>query len=454
MYLMGIDIGTTTISIVLLDGESGTLTGKKTVEHCAFCRGEWPESRIQDPAKIWRLTRCAVQELTETYGRPYGIGLTGQMHGMLYVDVLGEAVSPLYTWQDGCGNLPLKNGRTSAEFLKEHAGYAASGYGITTHYYLQQNNRIPKEAVKMTTISDYIAMKLTGSQEPVIAADMAAGWGCFDLQKHEFCMDALRAAGVDISYLPRTCKEHGIVGRTAQGVPVICSLGDNQVSVIGSVQSLEDSVLINVGTGSQVSMGSSKYVQCGGNIELRPCLSGHYIMVGAGLCGGRAYAMLEQFYREASGVSSANLYDRMLCQAQKFLEEYGKDRAWKIHTAFSGTRENPRECGSMGEIRAENFHPGAMTAGMLLGILEELHQYYKEMCKVTGRHAVHLVGSGNGLRKNMLMRRLAEEMFGLPLKVTACEEEAACGAALCAMTAVGAAASIEDAQRKIVYITD
>lgn len=63
-----------------------------------------------------------------------------------------------------------------------------------------------------------------------------------------------------------------------------------------------------------------------------------------------------------------------------------------------------------------------------------------------------LAGSGNGLRKNALMRRLAEEMFGMPVKVPVYEEEAACGAALHAMAGIGAVASVEDAQKKIVYL--
>lgn len=93
-----------------------------------------------------------------------------------------------------------------------------------------------------------------------------------------------------------------------------------------------------------------------------------------------------------------------------------------------------------------------MTAGMLPGILEELYGYYEKMCRLAGRRASILAGSGNGLRKNPLMRRLAEEMFGLPLKVPAYEEEAACGAALHAMAGIGAAASVEEAQKKISYL--
>lgn len=452
MHVMGIDIGTTTISIVLLHTENGELIGRKTVANHSFCQGEFPESRLQDPEKIWALTCAAVEELTGKYGKPCGIGMTGQMHGMLYVDSDGAAVSPLYTWQDGSGSLVLENGQTCVQYLKERAGNAAAGYGITTHCYLQRTGRIPKEAVKMVTISDYIAMRLTGAKETVISADMAASWGCFDLARGAFQLDLLRGADVDVSYLPSVCRKEGIIARTADRIPVIGSIGDNQASVLGTVQNMQDTVLINVGTGSQVSMGTSGYLECGGNIELRPCPPEGYIMAGSSLCGGRAYAMLEQFYREASGGQAGDMYGPMLKQAEEFLQRFGKDRAWKIDTAFSGTRKDPLRCGRMEGIDTENFHPGAMTVGMIAGILEELYGYYEEMCRISGRRARQMVGSGNGLRKNPLMRRLAEERFGMTMKIPVFEEEAACGAALYAMAEVGAAGSLEEAQRKISYI--
>lgn len=451
MHVMGIDIGTTTISIVLLNTENGELTGRKTVANNSFCRGEFPESRVQDPESIWALTRAAVQELTGKYGKPCGIGMTGQMHGMLYVDSEGAAVSPFYTWQDGSGGRLLENGQTCAQYLKERAGNAAAGYGITTHCYLQRTGRIPKKAVKMATISDYIGMKLTGEKEPAISADMAAGWGCFDLARGAFHLDSLREADVDVSYLPAVCRKEGIAGRTAEGIPVICSMGDNQAGLLGTVQNMQDTVLINIGTGSQVSMGTSGYLECGGNIELRPCPPQGYIVAGSSLCGGRAYAMLEQFYREASGGQAGDMYGLMLKQAEEFLQRFGRDRAWKIDTAFSGTRKDPLRRGKVEGIDTENFHPGAMTVGMIAGILEELYGYYEEMCRINGKRARQMVGSGNGLRKNPLMRRLAEERFGMTMKIPVFEEEAACGAALYAMAAIGAAGSVEEAQRKISY---
>lgn len=450
MRIMGIDIGTTTISVIMIDGDSGEAVGTRTIAHHGFLEGHIQASKIQDPQKMLEITKTAVKELSEDYGAPDSIGLTGQMHGMLYVDAEGNAVSPAYIWQDGCGNELMEDGMTYAEYMKKAGGAASSGFGLISHFYLQKNKMIPDAAVKMSTISDYIGMKLCGRKTPVIAVDMAASWGCFDLEKGDFYREALENLGVDLSYLPEILKEHEIMGHTADNIPVMVSLGDNQASVLGSVNDLCNTVLLNIGTGSQISVGTENYVECEGSVELRPCVEGTKILVGCGLCGGRAYAMLEQFYHEVCG-SDDSLYVQMEKQAREFLEVSGKDKSWKIRTTFSGTRSNPKERGSIENIGIENFCPGAMTVGMINGILEELQEMYLAMCEKTGSKAVNLVGSGNGIRKNTLMRELAEEMYGMKMLIPVCKEEAAYGAAIYSMVAAGLVENLAQAQSKIKY---
>ncbi|MDO4518728.1 MAG: FGGY family carbohydrate kinase [Eubacteriales bacterium] len=456
MRAIGIDIGTTTISIIMIDGENGKLLGSKTIAHKSFQKGPTSASKVQDPEKIWNFTRSGVEEIIAEFGKPDSIGMTGQMHGMLYIDKNGKAVSPLYTWQDGNGNELRKDAATYAETLRAATGSAATGYGLTTHYFLQENDLIPADAQKMVTISDYVAMRLCGEKDPFIAKDMAASWGCYDLEIGDFCKDEMKEVGIDISYLPRILQGHGVIGMTKgnhlpEGIPVSASLGDNQASVLGSVKNLSNTVLVNIGTGSQVSFGTETFLESNGSIELRPCTDKLYLMVGSGLCGGRAYAMLEQFYREITD-NDTQLYGMMEKQAREWKETSGKESAWKVRTTFSGTRSNPRERGSITGIGVENFHPGAMTLGMIQGILEELYEMYKRMKEMTGTKAVQLVGSGNGIRQNKLMQELAKELFRLPMDIPECKEEAAYGAALQSLASAGFAESMEQMQQKIRYI--
>lgn len=421
-YYLGIDTGTTSISIAALD-EAHSLLASRTVNHNAFIHADSPSSRIQNPERIKTLVLESVESIRSELGRPSAIGFTGQMHGILYVNAKGESVSPLWTWQDASGDdmLPVLR----AEGLR-----VSSGYGMATHLHLQKAGKIPSDAVRLSTISDYIAMTLCGKSQPVLSADMAAGWGGFDLQRREFMTERLMAAGMDTSYLPEVVSGYEVIGETRDNVPVICSMGDNQASIRGAVKNESDSVLVNVGTGSQVSFVTNEYVDVSGDVELRPYGEG-YVLAGAALCGGRAYAMLERFYREIAG---SECYGMMMRQAEEFLRSGGK--AWEVETTFMGTRSDPAKRGSISGISEDNFCAGAFTVGVIRGILGELYGFYEEMTRLTGRRAKILVGSGNGMRKNELMQRLAGEVFGMRVELPEYLEEAACGAALCAMKSV------------------
>ncbi|MBQ3345693.1 MAG: hypothetical protein IJG39_01235 [Synergistaceae bacterium] len=429
-YTLGIDTGTTSVSIAVLN-ESRQVIDSITVNHEAFIPGDFPESRVQSPERIREIVMASLESLTRKYGQPSAIGFTGQMHGILYVNSKGESVSPLYTWQDISGSVPV-NGKSSLEILREHGLTVSPGYGLATHFYLQRSGKIPNDGEKFTTISDYIAMKICGNDSPVLSAEMAAGLGCFDVQKREFMIDALKSAGVDVSFLPETVKGYSVIGHTESGASVVCSMGDNQASFMGSVDDPENTLLLNIGTGSQVSFMTREYVDVHSDIELRP-YGDAYLLAGSALCGGRAYAMLEEFYREIAGHSC---YDVMAEHAGKFLEAHGLGKAWEVDTRFQGTRSNPDITGSIRGITAENFCPGAFTVGVIRGILEELRGMYEGMKAMTGRSASVIVGSGNGIRKNEIMRRVAGEIFGLEVRVSESKEEAAKGSAMCAMNTV------------------
>lgn len=104
MQVLGLDIGTTTVSTVVM--ENGKVLAAKTLKNDSFLPGRPAWEKVQDPAVIRATAMGAVEELLEEYPLVEKIGVTGQMHGILYLDSRGEAVSPLYIWQDGRGDLP------------------------------------------------------------------------------------------------------------------------------------------------------------------------------------------------------------------------------------------------------------------------------------------------------------------------------------------------------------
>ncbi len=105
------------------------------------------------------------------------IGLDGQMHGVLYVDGAGRAASPLATWQDGRGDLPLGEGSYASELIRLTGLHMATGFGLTTHFWNLANGAVPEGARALATIADYVGMRLTGRTSPLMHASNAAGIG-------------------------------------------------------------------------------------------------------------------------------------------------------------------------------------------------------------------------------------------------------------------------------------
>lgn len=452
---LGIDIGTTTICAVVIDLSSGKVLESQTLLNDTTINSKHEYEKKQDPTAILSKVIQLTTDLIKRF-LPVAIGVTGQMHGILYVDKLGEAVSPLYTWQDERGNLLLDNqDQTYAEDLSLKTGYSMStGYGLTTHYYNWCNDLIPDSAKYLCTIGDFITMKLTFSIEPEMSPSTAASLGGYSLEQDSFDIEALESSGMDTHYLPKIRKGYAIVGNTAEGIPVSVSIGDNQASFIGSVKDMEHTVLVNIGTGSQVSIGVNKNANQaypGIEAEIRPCVSNVNIFVGSSLCGGSAYALLEKFFREVTrmvlGSEPESLYDLMADELKKEMKE-----PLVINTKFRGTRTNPMVRGSIENIGMDNFTPKHMIQAMLKGIAGELFETFQKACSLDNSEIVHFVGSGNGLRKNIYLQNILKDMFQMDLKIPAHKEEAAFGAALFSLAGCGYFQSIEEAQKIISYL--
>ncbi|MBQ2955559.1 MAG: hypothetical protein IJE08_03770 [Clostridia bacterium] len=424
MSIIGLDIGTTTLSAVVRDEKTGLLIDRRTVPHGAFLPG-LPFERIQDVSLIESLAMKLMEELSCLHGPLSAVGLTGQMHGVLYVDNEGEAVSPLYTWQDGRGDLPLEDGRSLAAALSEETGYPlASGFGCVTHASLLRSSRLPPRAACLSTIHAYIAMKLAGKKRPLLHASDAASLGLYDLSARRFDRTALAALRPE--FFPETTPTACMLGETPSGAKVVSAIGDNQASFLGAMAGQDGGVLVNIGTGSQVSMKTGRLLTCP-NCETRPLDGDEHLLVGAPLCGGRAYALLEKFLRECAslaGVPAGSLYERMNALALT-----APEHPLTADARFCGTRANPALRGSITGLGEDNFTPHHFIHAVLTGMAEELHGYYLSMSSASGRPAETLVASGNAVRMNPALQKILSEVFGMELRVPAVLEEAAAGAA-------------------------
>lgn len=434
MRAIGVDIGTTTISAVVVDTETQTVEKAYTIENGSFIPSEENWNKIQDPDVIIRKATALLDKILETYDRVQWIGLTGQMHGIVYVDKNGKHVSPLYTWQDGSGDQTCFDGDSVCTAVNKKSGLKVfTGYGLVTHIYHIWKRQMPENAVKLCTIADYLGMILTGRTEPFIHSSNAASLGFFDVEQTEFMVEQLEDLGVDRTILPEVTDSYQKIGNY-RNIPVITAIGDNQASFLGSVRNPEEAILVNMGTGGQISVLSDRYCT-GEGIETRPFNEGKYLIAGSSLCGGRAYAMLADFFRmytEAAGIDGIDHYRVMAEILRRESAENPEDRL-DIVTTFSGTREKPAQRGSVSGIGIHNLTPGAMIYGVLDGMAEELFKMYSQIDRNVIENKEIMIASGNGIRKNIYLQHIMEKKFGLKLQIAENKEEAAYGAAMTGM---------------------
>lgn len=424
--ILGIDIGTTSISAAVLDTENKTHIETYTLDNASGIKSSNPCFIEQNPMVICDKVIKLVELIVTSYPKIKAIGVTGQMHGIVYIDKKGDAVSPLVTWQDKRADEILENGCTYCEKIFEVTNKKIyTGFGFATHYYNLLNQLVPSDAYSFCSIMDYIVMKLTNQYLPSIHVSVAASFGLFDIKTLSFDKESISKLGMDNIALPDVTDEFFIAGNY-KNIPVSVAIGDNQASFIGSVENIDDAVLVNIGTGSQISFASD-FCVTDDHLELRPLFKDKYILCGSALCGGASYALLESFFR--SYITTANSdnslqYDILNKLAYDAYKQNKKPLT--VNTSFTGKRSNPNIKGSILDITRENFTPGQLALGFITGICKELYDFLP----ANTENKKLIVASGNAVRKIPVMKHVIEDMFGLPVQISYNEEEASVGAAL------------------------
>lgn len=428
MALLGIDLGTTTLSAVVLDASTRAVIHSQTLPGPGFLPSPEPWARCQDADALVHQAQSLYDSLRERFCIE-AVALTGQMHGVVPLNAQGQAIGPLYTWQDGRGALE-EDGVSFCRRLSEETGCTlAPGYGLVTHAYNLRHNLAEVGTVSLATAAGYLGMRLTGRTAPLLHASDAASLGGYDIPAGHFCPAAKRVA---CQALPEVTDRAEWLGRTREGIPVCVAIGDNQASFLGAVDEPEDSLLVNIGTGSQVSVCSERFIQSDA-FDTRPFVGGRYLLVSSPLCGGRSYALLERFLRACAALGGADpeapLYDVMNALAMT-----RPAQPLHVDTRFCGTRREPDRRGAITNLSEDSFTPAHFVRGVLEGMAEELLEGYQAMRTHLNALPRCIVASGNGVGRNPALQAILSEAFSLPLTLSPYQEEAARGAALFALS--------------------
>lgn len=424
---LGIDIGTTSISAQLIDTSTGETLHTYNFDHeAAIALERFPDAYAEDAILLTNRALSLVSSITDAYPAVKSIGITGQMHGIVCLGENNEILSPLYTWQNKFGTRE-ENGRTICERIREITGEAVpTGYGFATVYALLRLGLLPKGTAKISTIMDLAAMKLCGNDMVVTHPTNAASLGFYDIGRAEFMRGKLDLLGIPESFIPEVSADYAVVGRY-RGIPVSAAIGDNQAGVYGSIRS-EAQMLINVGTSGQISVLTDRTSSPFG--EVRPYFDGKYLLSGSMLCGGKAYAVLAEFYCSVAAMFGVKIAKNEAYSIMNRLSEGKIVNPLEVSVSFAGTREDDSVRGWIKNIGVENLTPQNLTDGVLGGIVGELYGMYEKMNSGSEVRRSQAVVSGNAMRRNPALRKKAAEVFEVQLLIPSHTEEAAYGAAL------------------------
>ena len=466
--IMGIDIGTTKVACVFIDPFKRKILRAASQETCAEVACEDPSLKEQSAEKIERsVTRCIHEAAEGLRCEISSIGVTGQMHGIIGVDDEGRAKTNCVTWQDGRGLNRNREGHSLLEEMSRRAGLRpiASGYGIVTLYWWIRKKRTARFS-RIVSIPDYFGMRLTGVKRPAIDYSMAQSIGCFDISSCRWDKDYIAALGIPMELFPQVFPPTTVLGRMkkknpfdipcGEDTPVALAIGDNQASFLGSAREYSRTLVVNVGTASQVTYALPA-AQSGGvfshvdgyDVTLRPFVDGGAIVAGSSLSGGASYRAVRDFFAEAGktlfGIEKPkDLWERM---NELALNADSGERITVV-PLFSGKRSDPEARGRIEGISMQNFVPSNIIYGTLEGVVRIL----RDMVDPAVLAQIEtVVGSGNGFRKNPALRKAASRIFKKNVCMPLHEEEAAVGAALNGAVAAGVYPSFAEAAEFIHY---
>ncbi len=452
---LALDLGTTSIAAIAVDPE-GHIVAKVQQANTATVPGLPHGHAEQDPLQLRKIVGQVLSKLApQLSSPPVGLGLTGQMHGMLLVDPTGQPLGRLITWQDRRANeaahLASGDGRPLSwldlylqacppQELDTTGAHPAPGYMGVTLAMLIASDAIPASTAGTTFLADWMVSELTHTPITTDRSNAAAS-GLFDLASDRWNPILLNAGRIPADWMPEVVESGTILGSlTAEwaaetglpvGLPVCGAIGDNQAAVLGSLPIGENAIQINVGTGGQINWPISSFQRVP-SMDTRYLPHDRFLLVGAGLAGGDAYAWVNQTvgnWVQAFGgeTSSGEIYDRLSEAASTVPPDAD---GLVCEPLFRGTRREPLARGRFDGITFDNFTPAHVARAVLTGIAEGFAWFYENSGSAQPSDCGRIIGSGNGLRQNPLLIDSLQRRFGLPVVLTKHDQEAAFGTAL------------------------
>lgn len=264
-YLLGIDLGTSGTKTVLFD-TNGKEIASHTVEYPIIqVKNGWAE---QDPNLWWSATVETIQAvLKESKISPSdlkGIGISGQMHGLVLLDQNGQVLRHAIIWCDGRTSEECKEitETIGAERLIEiTANPALTGFTAGKILWVRKHEGDLFQKVKQILLpKDYIQYKLTG----IFATEVsdASGMNLLDMKTRNWSNEIFEKLDLDPSLFPKVHESVDVIGTITEEISnitglstetlVVAGAGDNAAAAVGMAVVTEGSAFTTIGTSGVV----------------------------------------------------------------------------------------------------------------------------------------------------------------------------------------------------------
>lgn len=459
LLLLGLDIGTTGAKALLVAADGTVVSGHTAEYPLSTPRPGWSE---QDPADWWRGTVAAIRAVLAAAGgaEVAGVGLTGQMHGLVLLDAAGRVLRPCILWNDQrttrqCAEITR---RVGAERLLELTGKPAlTGFTASKLLWVREHEPGVWAAARHLLLpKDYLRWRLTG-EFATDAAD-ASGTNLLDVGRRAWSDEVIGRLEIPPGWLPRLLESPEVSGRVsadtaaetglAAGTPVAAGAGDQAAQAIGTATLADRDVSVTIGTSGVVFAATSSYRHDPSGRLHAYChaLPGRWHLMGVMLAAGgslrwfrdaccsaepRAYEIID---REAAGVAPG-------AEGLLFLPYLSGERCPHPDPDARGVFFGL----SLHHTRAHLAR--AVLEGVTFGLRDSL-----DLLPGLGINPGRLRVSGGGSR-SALWRQLMADVFNAEVETVNSEQGAALGAALLGGVSAGVFADVETACARAVRVT-
>ncbi|OCT15059.1 xylulokinase [Paenibacillus pectinilyticus] len=458
--LLGIDIGTSSIKSMIMD-PLGSVLGFSQVEYNI----EIPHTGYaeQHPYVWWDLVCRTIEEAMKqanvSGNNIAGVGLSGQMHGLVALDKDANVLHPAIIW---CDQRSIRQKEwLETQFSQEQLGRliqnsVATGFQLSSLQWLKEHKMdIYNKISKVISPKDYIRFRLTG----VIEGDStdASGTSFYHVAAKHWSEQLLAQIGIDISLFPAIGEPWEVSGevnakasletKLKKGTPVAYGGGDQAMQAIGNGIIHPGLVSCTLGTGGQLLTPLTKPIY-------DPKLRTHTFV----------HAVPDRWYLMGASMSAGLSLKWLATKILKKQDYHELDEmASKVNPGSDGILFLPYLAGD----RTPHMDPSAKAmffgltlqhqdAHLIRAVLEGVAFSLRdslEIFKELGVETKKLILSGGGA-KSKLWNQIITDILGQDAYSSMMQEQACVGAALVAGVAANIYESVEHACTKVVKICE